>query len=339
MSGNHDHHRDDHAPPGPTLMTLILDTATLDPGGRTTELQQAFRAAGATAGVAITPLVSGDRFHAQISGWPLGEGATLMTIDSDPIAVALSRSHLGADPVGRVALACVSPGSWTLRQGGVVTESSGDRAAALLLVDQSHPFDFRRTDRGSATIMHVDVAHLDVPRPAVLTAATGLRPSHPLYGLCLSFMDEMGVIARTQPGILSELGTTAQLLARALIVDVAEDCAARRGAPDGPPILARIRHYIAANLDDPDLSADMIARAHSISVRTLYKFWSTTGVALGDHIVGERLERASATLVAQPDLPVASVARRHGFTDPSHFSHRFRDRFAVSPREWRALNA
>ncbi len=48
-------------------------------------------------------------------------------------------------------------------------------------------------------------------------------------------------------------------------------------------------------------------------------------------------EGQAFTVMAEPDRPVAAVARRWGFPDPSWFARRLRAAYGVSPREWRAL--
>ncbi len=47
-----------------------------------------------------------------------------------------------------------------------------------------------------------------------------------------------------------------------------------------------------------------------------------------------RLARA-ATLLSQSDLPITAVARACGFTDPGHFSHRFRRTYGTPPARYR----
>ncbi|WP_319944827.1 helix-turn-helix transcriptional regulator [Nocardia macrotermitis] len=41
-------------------------------------------------------------------------------------------------------------------------------------------------------------------------------------------------------------------------------------------------------------------------------------------------------LLSDPDLPIAEIARRTGFSDPGYFSRQFRRTFGLAPRSWRA---
>ena len=50
-----------------------------------------------------------------------------------------------------------------------------------------------------------------------------------------------------------------------------------------------------------------------------------------------RLEECARALLAQPELgrPVAAIAFDHGFSSPTHFGRVFRQRFGMTPREYR----
>ncbi len=50
-----------------------------------------------------------------------------------------------------------------------------------------------------------------------------------------------------------------------------------------------------------------------------------------------RLKRAKALLddVRFERIPIAEIAWRSGFTNPSHFARRFRQRFGMAPADYR----
>jgi len=77
--------------------------------------------------------------------------------------------------------------------------------------------------------------------------------------------------------------------------------------------------------------------AHNVSLRHLYRLWGRNETGLAEWIAGERLAGAAHDLrdPAAAAIPVAAVAREWGFTDPAHFSRRFRRAYAMAPREWR----
>jgi AraC-like DNA-binding protein len=102
----------------------------------------------------------------------------------------------------------------------------------------------------------------------------------------------------------------------------------------------RVSLYLDEHLTESDLTPAKIAQAHHISLRQLYKVWSTNNdQTLVQWVVSARLSAARSDL-ARPDAAgrsVAAVARRCGFVDSAHFSRKFRQQYGMSPREWRTI--
>ncbi len=113
-------------------------------------------------------------------------------------------------------------------------------------------------------------------------------------------------------------------------------------APGTPPrsraaLLARIKTFIEANLGDPELDPERIARASFVSVRYLHKLFEHEGTTVCEWIRERRLERCCRDL-GNPllrDEPILAIASRWGFTSSAHFSRLFRSRYGVSPRQFR----
>ena len=59
-------------------------------------------------------------------------------------------------------------------------------------------------------------------------------------------------------------------------------------------------------------------------------------ISLHEWITGQRLEGAREELagVGSRHRSIARVAQRWGFTNPTRFSHRFRDAYGITPRDW-----
>lgn len=106
----------------------------------------------------------------------------------------------------------------------------------------------------------------------------------------------------------------------------------------GNETLTRIKEFIDANLMNPDLSPKSIALAHHISVRYLHKLFQNDGATVSQWVRQRRLNVSRQELgrTSSQRLTVATVARRSGFTSPSHFSRVFRDAYGMSPSEWQA---
>jgi AraC-like DNA-binding protein len=101
-------------------------------------------------------------------------------------------------------------------------------------------------------------------------------------------------------------------------------------------LLHQVRSYIDANLPDPSLSPEWIARENFISVRYLYKLLDGEGGVCA-LIRSKRLERCRRDL-SDPALrgdSITSIARRWGLSDAGYFSRLFRESYGVSPTEFR----
>jgi len=132
---------------------------------------------------------------------------------------------------------------------------------------------------------------------------------------------------------LSVASATTQLV-RALLVSAAQDGRVA-GLALAEAMLPRILAYARQHLTEPDLSAASIAKAHSISVRYLYRLCETAQVRLMEWIIEQRLEGARASLMEArpPQQSIARLAHMWGFKDASHFSTRFRQAYGMSPRD------
>jgi AraC-like DNA-binding protein len=101
---------------------------------------------------------------------------------------------------------------------------------------------------------------------------------------------------------------------------------------------ARIKTLIESRLDDPELSVDAIAQACGISVRSVHRaFKAEPGGSVSNYVWIRRLSRCAAELrnPGQAPRPITEVCFAWGFNSTSHFSRLFKERFGVTPREYR----
>jgi AraC-like DNA-binding protein len=102
-------------------------------------------------------------------------------------------------------------------------------------------------------------------------------------------------------------------------------------------LMLRIRAYVEAHLDEPDLSPTQVAAAHFVSKRYLHKLFEAEGVSVSRWIRERRLEHCRRDL-ADPDRrdhTVTSIGVRWGLVDSAHFSRLFRETYGCSPTEYR----
>lgn len=158
-------------------------------------------------------------------------------------------------------------------------------------------------------------------------------------------------VGRLLPIMLSRLADTAEtfrprtgeLLARNvvdLLTVLADEQLGRdsEGTPSGDAVLLlRIRTFIGRHLADPDLTPEVIARAHHISVRYLHKIFEGEDTTVSRWIQSRRLEACRRDLLRREAAhrTIVAVAHRWGFTSAAHFSRVFRAAYGMSPSEWR----
>jgi AraC-like DNA-binding protein len=99
------------------------------------------------------------------------------------------------------------------------------------------------------------------------------------------------------------------------------------------------QRLIAARLASPDLSSDWLCARLQVSRSTLYRLFAEQG-GVGGYIRDRRLDRVAETLAAgSPTIRIADLAERWGFSDPSHLSRAFRERFGSTPSDYRAVSS
>lgn len=104
-----------------------------------------------------------------------------------------------------------------------------------------------------------------------------------------------------------------------------------------PSLFEELMATLRDRFHEPNLAPRQVAADHHISMRSLHYAFAASGTTFIEQLMRLRLERAQE-LLADPrlaELPVAEVAARSGFLDPSHFARRFRQRFAQAPLQYR----
>jgi len=104
--------------------------------------------------------------------------------------------------------------------------------------------------------------------------------------------------------------------------------------PLRPALVCRVEEYVDANLTR-DISLADLARLACMSVdHFLRSFRAARGTTPYRYVLEQRLRRAATMLQTTP-APVAAVATKCGFRNPSHFSVKFHAHFGVSPSQFR----
>lgn len=99
----------------------------------------------------------------------------------------------------------------------------------------------------------------------------------------------------------------------------------------------RILNYIHAHLHDPDLKPTRIAATCRITTRYLHMVFSDQEETVARYVLRRRLEECARSLqsTAHRNRSITAIAFDHGFNSPTHFGRVFRDKFKMTPREYR----
>lgn len=106
--------------------------------------------------------------------------------------------------------------------------------------------------------------------------------------------------------------------------------------PKEMEFLRRFRDYIKENMSDQTLSVELMAQHMCISRAQLYsKIKSFTGMSPIEQLKAARLIKAKELLITT-DIQVSNIGYDVGFTSPSYFTKCFREKYGMTPNEYRA---
>ncbi|MEY9181107.1 helix-turn-helix domain-containing protein [Bradyrhizobium sp. RP6] len=99
-----------------------------------------------------------------------------------------------------------------------------------------------------------------------------------------------------------------------------------------------VKRAIQRRLREPGLAVADIAEAVGISERYVHKLLARSGSSFTDYVIDHRLDGAARDLrnPAMAARAIGAIAFDWGFSDLSHFTRRFKQRFGCRPSDWRA---
>ena len=104
--------------------------------------------------------------------------------------------------------------------------------------------------------------------------------------------------------------------------------------------LVEVQAWIEDRLGDTTLSAETIASANFISVRTLHKTFADAGISVAAWTRSRRIAAVQRELADRTNSDtIASIGARYGFTAVSHFSWLFKQHTGLTPSEFRERSA
>ncbi|MET7503252.1 helix-turn-helix domain-containing protein [Streptomyces microflavus] len=217
-------------------------------------------------------------------------------------------------------------------------------ANEFLMWNSSHPYSGRALSGDSvgasrAIIVHLPRALLPLPHARVdellaqgLPAADGMGAVLARH-LC-SIMEQGPALTEAD---CTALGPVTLDLAAAFLAHRLGMLGRVEPEARSRMLLARIDHFIDANLSNPALSPLDIAARHHIALRTLHALFRQRERTVSATIRHRRLEGARIDL-ADPHcraIPVHAIAARWGFTNAAGFSRAFRSTYGSTPQAHR----
>ena len=288
------------------------------------------------APVNVTPAEDGD-FQAELQLGAAGP-VDFARIRSKGCRAERTRAHAAAAPARKFGFLIVMEGA------GKVTHRRREAELApgdVIVNDNTEPMLCRfrgpvssLTVRASASVVHSRLPFVDDLCGIRLPAGAGLTGAVLDMAKCLS--------GQTGHGHQTDYGPA---IAGHLLDVLATSYAMTRGRPaaEGAAAGARkalARQFIESNLVAPDLTPHVVASALRISPRYLRMLMAEDGETVSSLILRRRLEECAARLASPVwrDRTITDIALAWGFNSTAHFARVFRERFGMSPRDYRRLH-
>jgi AraC-like DNA-binding protein len=232
-----------------------------------------------------------------------------------------------------------------LQLDGVSVTRQGGRQARLepgdfTLLDCARPFEVRCAAPMKLLVLRVPRVllgkYLGCPEAM---AAIPMCAEGESNGLTSRFLRDLW--SRSDAALESDRADHAARAALELVAYAYGGLPEARGGSVSPVSAHRIRvlDYVEAHLSDPSLNPAGIADALRMSRRYLHCVWKIQdGESLARYVLRRRLEECARSLrdPLHARRSITAIAFDWGFAGMPHFCSAFRERYAISPREYRA---
>jgi AraC-like DNA-binding protein len=276
----------------------------------------------------------GSAFNGRVTRASLGE-ASCTEVSSQQQRVYRTRSRIARSHEDFFLIALGKHGVGGVAQDGRETVL---RPGEFAIYDTTRPYELRFDDAFTQVILQVprDMLLRRIAGTEALTAIS-FGSDRPLQKLAHDFVYRLCQSAdEIQPEHAVRLSEQAvDLVAMALSERLGTKAlpSSRRLA-----LLHRLKAHVRTHLADPDLSISEAATALGVSPRYVNDLLSEEGTSFQRFVLTERLAQCQRDL-ASPILVhrhVSEIAFAWGFNDVSHFGRVFRERYGLSPRDFRA---
>ena len=102
--------------------------------------------------------------------------------------------------------------------------------------------------------------------------------------------------------------------------------------------ITKMNDIIKRNVENPKFSVEDLADKLGVSRVQLYrKVKAIIGINISDHINNVKLEKA-AELLKSNNMNISEIAYSLGFSSPNYFSTAFKNKFGISPKDYKSSN-
>jgi AraC-like DNA-binding protein len=278
--------------------------------------------------------VSRRPFRGTLARWTLGD-LQISRVSADPHLASRTRRMIATRDADYYKVGMPTRGRCQLSQcGRQVLLRPGD----LAIYDCSRPYTMDFDEPFDMSFLMLPRHRLRLPTTAIdQVLATRVTSSEGTGALVAPFLRRLvGDLERSPGTVNCRLGENVLDLLATLFGEQTG------GEPTDPAAVRRSLllgacAWIEANLGEPDLDPDTIARASHISVRYLHKLFHDEGTSVARWVRERRLDNCRRDLEdpAHARRRVVAVARRWGFGDPAYFSKVFKASYGEPPGQYR----
>lgn len=276
-------------------------------------------------------------FKGRLCGWDLDD-IRVSEVSGDPQHVTRSKKQIAKAKEREFLLSLQIDYTGILSQDGRVA--------------QLHPGDFVIYDSTRPYFLHFDqpFRHVVLQIPYDSLAEHFLQPEN-ITARTVSAQTAMGALAsqfiqsvacRVDTLSPQERHVINQHIIELIVLAMSSTASLREVDGQSIPrtaMLERIKQYIEVNIRHPQLSPALVAKHHQISERYQRMLFASTGTTISRFILEKRLALCREML-ENPELcdySISQIAFSNGFNDASSFSRKFKERYDVTPKEYRGM--
>ena len=276
----------------------------------------------------------GTAFSGRVTRAPLGQ-ASCTEVSSNQQRVYRTRSRIARSNEDFFLIALGKHGVGGVSQDG---REAVVRPGEFVIYDTTRPYELQFDDPFTQVILQVPREMMQ-RRIAGMEALTAISfgSDRPLQKLAYDFVYQL---CHSADGIAPEHAVRLSEQAADLVAMALSERLGTQALPSSRrlALLQRLKAHVRAHLADPDLSFPDTAAALGVSPRYVNDLLSEEGTSFQRYVLTERLAQCQRDL-ASPVLAhrhVSEIAFAWGFNDLSHFGRVFRERYGLSPRDFRA---